>query len=144
MSLSTEYSSLSKKRRLFKGQIISKYLYGVFNFFQKRTKTSRILVKTNSFIRFLEESSAWQFAFKINWPLVEITFFRLFFVEIYRKVDWFCLIWGIYARFGKKMADSSPLIFSLILTLGHTYTTTNQTEHRIRLIGLLLFGYQLV
>ena len=30
-----------------------------------------ILVKTNSFVRFLEESSASQFAFEINWPLKE-------------------------------------------------------------------------
>ena len=33
-----------------KGQIISKCLIGVFNFFQKRTKTRRIVVKMNSFI----------------------------------------------------------------------------------------------
>ena len=29
-------------------------------------------VKTNSFVRFLEESSAWKFAFKINWPLAKV------------------------------------------------------------------------
>ena len=34
-----------------------------------RTKTHSILVKTNLFFRFLEESSAWQFAFEIKWPL---------------------------------------------------------------------------
>ena len=39
----------------FKGQIISKCLFGVFNFFQKQTKTRRKLVKMNSFVRFLEE-----------------------------------------------------------------------------------------
>ena len=33
------------------------------------------------------------------------------------KVELFCLIWEIYARFGKKMADSSQLILSLILDL---------------------------
>ena len=33
---------------------------------KKQTKTRRILVKTNSFARFLEESSAGQFAFEIN------------------------------------------------------------------------------
>ena len=36
---------------------------------KKRTKTRRILVKTNSFVRFLGESSAWLFLFEINWPL---------------------------------------------------------------------------
>ena len=37
----------------------------------KRRKTRRILVKTNSFVRFLEESSAWQFAFEIKWHLAD-------------------------------------------------------------------------
>ena len=36
---------------------------------KKRTKTLRIVVKTNSFVHFLEESTAWQFAFEIIWPL---------------------------------------------------------------------------
>ena len=55
---------------LTKGQIISKrFFFSGRGFFQKRTKTIRILVKTNSFVRFLRESSAWQFAFEINWPL---------------------------------------------------------------------------
>ena len=36
---------------------------------KKRTKTSRIVVKSNSFVRFLKEFVAWQFAFEINWPL---------------------------------------------------------------------------
>ena len=33
------------------------------------TKTCHILVRMNSFVRFLEEFTAWQFAFEINWPL---------------------------------------------------------------------------
>ena len=44
---------------------------------KKQTKTRGILVKTNSFVRFLEESSAWQFAFEINWPLIYTLFFAL-------------------------------------------------------------------
>ena len=36
---------------------------------KKQTETRRIVVKTNSFVRFLEEFTAWQFAFKIIWPL---------------------------------------------------------------------------
>ena len=36
---------------------------------KKRTKTIHILIKTNSFVRFLGESSALQFVFEINWPL---------------------------------------------------------------------------
>ena len=36
---------------------------------KKRTKTRRMVVKTNSFVQFLEEFTAWQFAFEINCPL---------------------------------------------------------------------------
>ena len=36
-----------------------------------------------------------------------------------REVKWCCLTWGIYARFAKKKADSSQLIFSLTLTVGN-------------------------
>ena len=53
-----------------KGQIVSKRFFLAEDSSKKWTKTRRILVKTNSFVRFLEESSAWQFAFKIKWPLV--------------------------------------------------------------------------
>ena len=46
---------------------------------------------------------------------VEMTFLDLIFVAIVAKVEWFCLIWGIYARFAKNMVDSSQLILSLTL-----------------------------
>ena len=39
---------------------------------KNRTKTRCIQVKTNSFVHFLEESSAWQFAFEISWPLEHV------------------------------------------------------------------------
>ena len=38
-----------------KGQLISKWFLGIVDFLQKRTKTSRLVVKSNSFVRFLEE-----------------------------------------------------------------------------------------
>ena len=41
-----------------KGQIISKRFFLAEDSSEKRTKTRRILVKTNSFLRFLEESLA--------------------------------------------------------------------------------------
>ena len=41
-----------------KGQLISKANCQAEDSSKKRTKTRRILVKTNSFVRFLEESSA--------------------------------------------------------------------------------------
>ena len=50
---------------LVKGQIISKRFF-------LAEDSRRILVKTNSFVRFLEESLPWQFAFEINWPLYHV------------------------------------------------------------------------
>ena len=52
-----------------KGEIISKCFFLAEDSSKKQTKTRCILVKTNSFVRFLEESLTWQFAFEINWPL---------------------------------------------------------------------------
>ena len=52
-----------------KGQLISKCLFGVFNFFQKTNENTSIHVKMNSFACFSEEFTVWQFAFEINWPL---------------------------------------------------------------------------
>ena len=55
----------------FKGQLISKCLFGVYNFLPKRNKNTSHSSK-NEFIHsfFLEEFTAWQFAFEIKWPLV--------------------------------------------------------------------------
>ena len=47
-----------KKFQSFKGQIISKRFFLAEDYSKKRTKTRCILVKTNSFVRFLEESLA--------------------------------------------------------------------------------------
>ena len=41
-----------------KGQLISKCLFGVLTFFQKTNKTSQQVVKSNLFVRFLEEMLA--------------------------------------------------------------------------------------
>ena len=38
---------------------------------------------------------------------IEMTYGRLIFVAIGAKVEKFSLIWGMYARFVKKMTDSS-------------------------------------
>ena len=43
-----------------------------------------------------------------------MTFFRLAFIET-GKIEYFCLIWEIYARYVNKIADSSQLILSLTL-----------------------------
>ena len=51
-----------------KGQIISKCLFVVFNFFQKtnenKLSSGIVVVKLNSFVVLLEEFTAWQFAFQ--------------------------------------------------------------------------------
>ena len=58
-----------------KGQVISKGFLVSSIPSKKRTKTCRIVVKTNSFVRFLEEFTAWKFALEINWPLVGNIFY---------------------------------------------------------------------
>ena len=68
------------------GQINSKCLFVVFNVFQKKPKTRCIVVKTNSFLRLLEEFMAWHFAFKINWHLATSTLFlKNFIVYLFVK-----------------------------------------------------------
>ena len=58
---------------VFKGQVISKCLLCVFNFFQKTNENKLtwglIVVKSNSFIHFLEETLAWKNLFDFVWPL---------------------------------------------------------------------------
>ena len=56
-----------------KGQLISKCLFGVFNFLKKTNKNMStwgfIVVKKNLFVSFLEETSAWRNRFDFVWPL---------------------------------------------------------------------------
>ena len=56
-----------------KGHLISKCLFGVFNFFQKTNENKStwgtIIVKSNSFVHFLEETLAWKNHFNLVWPL---------------------------------------------------------------------------
>ena len=60
-----------RKKFLFKGQLISKFCFDVFDFFLK-TKGNKstwgiIVVKSNSFVHFLEES--WKNHYDFVWPL---------------------------------------------------------------------------
>ena len=68
-----------------KGQLILKCLLGVFNWCpknkQKKSNWGIIEVNSNSFVRFLEESSAWKFAFEIHWPLPDVVVSRVFVAE---------------------------------------------------------------
>ena len=44
---------------------------------------------------------------------IEMTIFRFMLIPIGRKVEWFCLTWAMYARFGEKMTESLQLILIL-------------------------------
>ena len=59
---------------IVKGQIMSKWLFGVFDFLQKTNENKStwgiIVVKSNLFLRFLEEIDDPKNHFEINWPLV--------------------------------------------------------------------------
>ena len=52
--------------------------FGVFNFFQKTNENKSnwgiVIVKSNSLVRFLEESSAWKNDYDFVWPLILIGF----------------------------------------------------------------------
>ena len=65
---------IGKKWKTLKGQIISKLFFSGRGFSQKTNENMSHTSKTNSFVRFLEEYSAWQFAFEINWPLSQELF----------------------------------------------------------------------
>ena len=63
-------------QKSYKGQLISKAIYGLLTSPKKQTDEFVLFAfllftanKSNSSSYFLGESMAWQFAFKINWPL---------------------------------------------------------------------------
>ena len=72
-------------KHVIKGQVISKGFSVSSISSKKRTKTSRIVVKSNSFVRFLEELTAWQFAFEINWPLPNLSICKYNWVQLKGK-----------------------------------------------------------
>ena len=45
---------------------------------------------------------------------------------VYRKVEWFCLIWGIYVKIGKEMADL------LLLIVSQTLLSTLQVQAKLQ------------
>ena len=65
--------------------------------------------KKQNILANISHRSWWHFNYII------MTFFRSIFDEMGENVEWFWLIWRIYARYVKKMANSSQLIPSLIL-----------------------------
>ena len=63
-----------------KGQLISKWFFGVVDFLQKTNKNRStwgiIVVKLNSFVH-LEETSAWKNHFDFVWPLYTPDFYKI-------------------------------------------------------------------
>ena len=94
-----------------KGQLISKCLFGVFNFFQKNERKQVELRYHYSKVKFI-----CSFFGRIH--CLTICFWVLL---TFRKIGWFCLIWDVYARFG-KMAKCLQLILSLTLLPPISYT----------------------
>ena len=54
----------------------------------KKWMKTRCIVKMNSFVCFLEEFTAWQFAFEINWPLGAQSFYT------FSLAYWHCCLAG--------------------------------------------------
>ena len=83
---------------------------------KKRMKTRRIVVKTNSFFRSLEEFTAWQFAFKINWPL-ESSGFELHKCNSYQNlqvqfiIQFFCVWRDWHYRSAQQQSTTFYQIF---------------------------------
>ena len=91
------------------GQLILKCLFSVFNFFPKPNENKStwgiIVVKLNSFVHFLEEFTAWHFAFEFYWL----------------STYW---IWSIPLQFHKKSEydfkeDINPLCSTMVAVSLH-------------------------
>ena len=98
-----------KLRLQSKGQIISEWFFGVFDFLQKTNENKStwgiIVVNSNSFIHFLEEIKDTKNHFEIIWPLT-INFICLFkfFIHLHN--------WGhaFFVKHRKKAKKKPPKI----------------------------------
>ena len=86
---------------------------------KKGTKRHGILVKRNSFVRFLEKFMAWKFAFEINWPLIctsmrTLAWFYefLFYFNLYTNFYW-CIRWMTKEKKTclQRGSNSRPLVY---------------------------------
>ena len=79
-----------------KGHLFSKYLFGAFHSFQITNENSStwgiIEVRSNSFVHFLEEFMAWQFAFEFYWPVLitHVEEWLVIFDLLFDKI--FCMV----------------------------------------------------
>ena len=68
-----------------KGRIISKWFFGVFDFLQKTNENKStwgiMIVKSNFFVRFLEEIKDTKNSFEIIWLLIITSFYQVYLKE---------------------------------------------------------------
>ena len=105
---------------------------------KNRTKTSLIVVKLNSFIHFLEETSAWKNHFDFVWPLVGPKSQRtwrksLYFVNTINVllsfpyvIDWF---------FEKKILKNTGLVNHFSLNFWVSWTLVDPPFGSTRFLG---------
>ena len=89
--LMIESHHLIEKMIHAKGQIISKWFFDVFDFLQKTNENKSIrgiiVVKSNSFVRFLEEVEDIKTPFEINWPLKKLTRKQCWYPNMHRGLS---------------------------------------------------------
>ena len=115
------------------GQIISKYFFGVFNFLQKTNENKSnwgiIVVKSNSFVRFLEKIEDIKTPFEIYLPLAGLT------DKLYKTITLcfcvFCTLWKSLFHIGRKLVRTQTrgkLHHTQTPALDHSATWT-KLEH---------------
>ena len=108
-----------------KGQIISKCFFGVFDFLQKTNENKStwgaIVVKLNSFVRFLEEIEDTKNHFETIWPLIETKLYQ--FSKFLLIVSFLLLSEWIFFKNFQCVPASASLRVSLV-TMSWCYIET--------------------
>ena len=107
-----------------KGQLILKGHLGILEFFQKMNERIRPQKNSNSFVRFLEESSAWKNHFDIVWPLLHIPFVRsIIYCAAYgtlKDLSVLCFFWSNWWLMVVKAMSTHvvlPFVFRNVLRI---------------------------
>ena len=119
---------------------------------KKHTKSRHRVLKTNSFVRFLEEFTAWQFAFEIIWvPLAKVGSFFCsvlklkktwmsypsiglnHFVQVQIRLFWTNLYTSLPKWFGPREGQGRSLKLCKIVCRIAYFLTLNHTEPKAAL-----------
>ena len=95
------------------------------------------LVKTNSFVRFLGESSAWLFLFEINWPLSA----WLIIINVMSKMTFTFVL-----QFFSLISDGPAGVrsdYPILLAIGPSNSTKNWTIKAFPMYLILLLQLEL-